>query len=331
MKYSISQMVLDIVGDLLIKIKLAQKLALAACLCLTVLIMACTIMRIAGLSYYNTVDATWETFWQFVAASIGLTMSSVAAFRSLFISHQVSHRQQETSDFESIRLLFAKVKQAFRQTFSIQSWRTKTGNSKENDTTQSSDADQGMDLGEIERGTITGLRSFIHKYQRTPVTASQVMYSQTGKEVDDYRTWPLPDQIVIRGATDNRGHSQVPRNDGSGRHEKILGLEGSRHDKMLTRQESHRNHKVLAANSNDEYDTTLARPKKVRSAPVYHGNRSVTTTGDSEYDGSDSWLRSSASGKMTPKTRVGMMSKLKCGGIVFSAGFKAERYREEER
>ena len=294
--------------------------------------MVCTVMRISGLSYYNTVDATWETFWQYVSASIGLTLTSVAAFRSLFISHQVSHRQHETSDFEFIWLLYAKIKQALRRTFSIQSWRTRTWYSKDSDTTRNSDANQDMGLGEIERGTITGLRTFIHQYQRTQVTASQVMYSQTGKEVDDDKTWPSPANVLVRGAVDNRGRNQVPGSDGSGRHEKILGHKESRRDKMLTRQESRQNYKVLAANSSNEYDTTLARPKKVRSAPIHnHGNRSVVTaTGDSEFDGSSRWLGGSASGKMTPKTRVGMMSKMKCGGIVFSAGFKAERYREKE-
>ena len=290
--------------------------------------MVCTVMRISGLSYYNTVDATWETFWQYVSASIGLTMTSVAAFRSLFISHQVSHRQRESSDFEHIRLLYANFKQALRRIFSIQSWRTRGCLSKDTGTTQSSDDSKGIDLGEIERGTITGLRTFIRQYQRTPATASQVMYSQTGKEVDEYKAWSSPDEVFVRGAADDRELSHGPGGEGSGRHEKILGYKASRHDKMLTRQESRQNYKVLAPNSSDEYDTTLARPKRVRSAPVHDANRSVTATGDSEIDGSGTWLRGSASGKMTPKTRVGMMSKMKCGGIVFSAGFKAERYRE---
>ena len=257
-------------------------------------------------------------------------MTSVAAFRSLFIFHRVSHRQHETSDFERIGLLYAKFKQALRQTFSIQSWRTRSWFSKDSDTTQSSDANKGMDLGEIERGTITGLRTFIRQYQQTPAGASQVMYSQTEREIDEHEAWPSPDEVVIRGAADDRGRDHVTGSEGSGRHEKILGHKESRHDKMLTRQESRQNYKFLAGNSSDKYDTTLARPNRVRSAPVHHANRSITATGDSEFDGSGTWLRSSASGKMTPKTRVGMMSKMKCGGIVFSAGFKAEKYRERE-
>ena len=41
-----------------------------------------------------------------------------------------------------------------------------------------------MDLGKIEHGTFTGLRTFIDEYQRTPNTASDVMSSQIGEEVD---------------------------------------------------------------------------------------------------------------------------------------------------
>ncbi|KAI4163184.1 MAG: hypothetical protein LQ342_003117 [Letrouitia transgressa] len=295
-------------------------------------------MRISGLSYYNTVDATWETFWQYVSASIGLIMTSIAAFRSLFISHHVSHRQQEISDFENIWLLYARIRQALRRIFGIQPWKLRIRHSKNSDTSECSSADQAMDLGKIERGTITGLRTFIHQYQRTPTTASQVMYSQTGKEVDERKeTWPLPDKVAVRGLASHR-HDKIPSNEGSGSHNKMLAHKESRkYDKMLHSQESRKHDKILDTLDPCEYDkvlaingsgnsgTALARPEQVRNAPT----RSVVTTGDSEFDGSSSWLRGSASGKVTPKTRVGIMSKMKCGGFVFSAGFKAERYRED--
>lgn len=312
-------------------------------------------MRISGLSNYKTVDAAWETFWQYVAASIGLTMTSIAAFRSLFISHHVSHRQQETSDFEFLWLFCDKVKRAFRRTLSIQPWRTRAWYSRDNDTSQSCDADRGIDLGKIERGTITGLRTFIHQYQRTPTSASQVMYSQTGMEIDESKeTWPSPDKVMVREIAANHMHGRIPNASGNSRHEKILARKQSRghhkilahkesrkHDKMLNSQESRKHDKMLDRPDTDEHDKVLARvgtetndtilasPETIRYAPMRLGSRSVNRTGGSVFDGSGSWLRGSASGKMTPKTRVGLMSKMKCGGFVFSAGFKAERYREE--
>lgn len=312
-------------------------------------------MRISGLSYYKTVDAAWETFWQYVSASIGLTMTSVAAFRSLFISHRVSHRQQETSDLEFLWLLYNKAKKALRRTLSIQSWRAKAWNSRDNDARESSDAYRGIDLVKIERGTITGLRTFIRQCHRTPATPSQIMYSQTGIEIDDYReTWTSPDKVAIRKSAGNHRHDKISSPDVSGRHEKILASKESRshdkilahkesrkhdkildsqesrkHDKVLDKQEACEHDKLIATTSRDKNDTILARPEKARSAPVYHGSRSVNATGDSEFDGSRSWFRGSAGGRMVPKTRAGMMAKMKCGGFVFSAGFKAERYKEE--
>lgn len=298
--------------------------------------MVCTIMRISGLSYYNTVDATWETFWQYVSASVGLIMTSIAAFRSLFISHHVSHRQQETSDIENFCLLYARIRQALKRALSTQYWNFRVRHSKNSDTGERSSTDQAIDLGKIERGTITGLRTFIHQY-RTPTTQSQVMYSQTGKEVDDQKeTWPLPDKVVVKGHASHRHHDKI--SEGNGRQNKILAHKESRkYDKMLHSQESRKHDKILdnpdpgeydkmlATNSSGNSSTALARPERVRNAPA----RSAVATGDSEFDGSGSWLRGSTSGKATPKTRVGMISKMKCGGFVFSAGFKAERYRED--
>ncbi|KAL9032274.1 MAG: hypothetical protein Q9214_008036 [Letrouitia sp. 1 TL-2023] len=169
------------------------------------------------------------------------------------------------------------------------------------------------------------------------------MYSQTGKEVDDRKeTWPLPDKVVVRGLAGHRRHDEIPPSEGSGRHNKMLAHKESRkYDKMLHSQESRKHDKiidtldsceydkVLATNGSSNSNTAQARPEQARGAPTHHVNRSVVATGDSEFYGSGNWLRSSASGKTTPKTRVGMMSKMKCGGFVFSAGFKAERYRED--
>ena len=97
---------------------------------------------------------------------------------------------------------------------------------------------------------------------------------------------------------------------------------------MLKGQENDDPEKILATNGNDEYDMVLAKPRRVRRAPNHLDSHSVITTGDFEFNESDAWLRGSASERMAPKTRVGLMSKMKCGGIVFSAGFKAERYKE---
>ena len=317
--------------------------------------MVCTVARISGLTYHSSVDATWETFWQYMSASIGLTLTSVAAFRSLFLSHHVSHRQQETSDFEALRLLFAKVKQALRRTFSVQSWQSMAWYTNVGDTSQDPDASRDVDLGTIERGTITGLRTFIREYRRTPATASELMYSHISEEVVDHReTRSLPDNPALGELAGNSRHEKVSTNDSSGRHEKILAhsdsrrhdkilahKESRRHDKMLNSQESRKRDKILIRQETDTQEVALSedyrgkseamvtRPAKVRDSTSRHGQSSAFVTGDSDFDDGSRWHSSNAKGKVRPAAKVGIMSKMTCGGLVFSAGFKAERYREE--
>ena len=74
----------------------------------------------------------------------------------------------------------------------------------------------------------------------------------------------------------------------------------------------------------------LVPPEQVLKGPGHHGGLPLTATSGPSIDGLNSWPRGGTSGEMTPKTKIGIMSKMKCGGFVFSAGIKAERYREKE-
>ena len=309
-------------------------------------------MRISGFVYHHTVDEAWETFWQYISASIGLTLTSIAAFRSLFISYNVSHRQQETSDLRSLRLLYVKIKQALSRIFSIQTWRMRAWFPSKSDSGQTDNADHRIHLGSIEKGTITGLKTFVRQYQREPATVSQMMYSQTGKEVDETKTWLCPDHVVAMDAPSSRKqgktigsarigrHEKILAHKESRRHDKILAHRGSRkHDKMLNSLESRKHDKmprgqenddpdkILATNGNCEHDIVLAKPKRIRKAPDQSGNSSFITTGDCAFNEIGAW-RGSARERMMPKSGVGLTSNMRCGCIVFSAGFKAERYKE---
>ncbi|KAL8781359.1 MAG: hypothetical protein Q9213_006048 [Squamulea squamosa] len=203
-------------------------------------------MRASGLSYHKSVDAAWETFWQYISASIGLTMTSVAAFRSLFISQCVSNKQQEISDVEYLRQLYEKFKRALRQTFGIRPWNTRAWSSQDDKAIESTNGNRFLHLGHIERGTITGLRTFIHQYQRTPATASQAMYSQPGKDIDDYKEWVSPDEICVRGFNANHPHT--------GR----VGVSGTRRpERIFAHKESQRQYKILAHRESRKQDKML--------------------------------------------------------------------------
>ena len=304
-------------------------------------IIVCNIARIAGLSYHNTMDATWETFWQYISASIGLILTSVAAFRSLFVSHRIGNNRQEISDLEALRRLYAKIKQVFKKTFSIQQWRTGLWYSNERHTSKDLEAHAGRDWGKIEHGTITGLRSFIREYRHMPATVSEIMSSQIREEVDDHID---KCSLLVDTVAGSCSYNDVANNDGgsrhgkmlaqteSHRHDKILVSQGSsKHDKMLAREATEEQDKILAINGNNENGALiLNKPARVRHEPKRYGDDSILETNDSNFGTSSRWLQDSANAKARPKARIGFMSKIKCGGLVFSAGFKAERYRAEE-
>ena len=147
----------------------------------------------AGLRSKGNVDSTWEIFWQFIAAALGITMSAATAFRSLFVSHQIEKFHGSPWGIER---LHKRSKEFIRRTFILCTRRSKSINeSKPSRPSKNSD----MELGSIERGTITGLRSFISGFGKTKPGASQTIQSTVME--DDEDTWPLSKKIVERGSS----------------------------------------------------------------------------------------------------------------------------------
>ena len=111
--YSAAIIALDILTDLLIlvipirlisqiQIKLRQKIALGASLCLSIVIVMVSITCIAGIRASSTteaVDVVWELFWQAAEACVAVTMVSLVAFRSFFVAQ--SSKQQRSPPGQS--------------------------------------------------------------------------------------------------------------------------------------------------------------------------------------------------------------------------------------
>lgn len=315
---------------------------LASCLCLTIVVIVCAIIRIAGLRYNNTVDAVWETYWQYVAASIGLSMTSVSAFRTLFISHQVGQKRDEwTQDFKYCRLLYTSVKRVLKRSFTFKSWRSKTASSKASSDKDRPSFSNDPELGSIERGTITGLRTFIREYRSTPPSASQVMQSGTIEEPDeDEETEPRSYRMLAMGRNSGPKHDRTATNEGSGRHYKMLANEGSRkpkiipsinesgrHNKIVAYDRSEKQNKMLADEGSGKFDKVLVRPERARRSSYTSSSLPGSDTFDR--DAYSVSARSNGTIQQTSKTKVGFMSTLQCGGLVFSAGIKAERFEQE--
>ncbi|KAI9676948.1 MAG: hypothetical protein M1817_006787 [Caeruleum heppii] len=195
---SISQ-ALDVFGDFLIlaipvrliwqiRIPWTQKVALGFSLCLTVVLIAVTLARASGLRNHDVIDVVWETYWQFLSAEVGLILTAMTAFRSLF----VVNRKDWT--------WYSKSKKFLKGAVSPRSWRSK--NTSESSGEAWPSRDEGLrDLPDIPAATMTGLRSFIDGRGKSTFDASRVLESQsTGETTLTEDPWFLP----LRGNIDSR-------------------------------------------------------------------------------------------------------------------------------
>ena len=72
-----------------IQLRPRQKLALAATLCLSVVMVVFGLIRAKGLklSANDLIDITWGAYWALLATEVGIILVSLTAFRSLFVAH----------------------------------------------------------------------------------------------------------------------------------------------------------------------------------------------------------------------------------------------------
>lgn len=218
--YSISQMVLDIVGDILskeflvqidfrlelilklvilipiriiwsVKIRWNQKLALTSTLCLTVLTILCTVIRMAGIhtgGHIKSMDSVWETYWQFVAANVSLTMTAATAFRTFFVSRaERDHNQGSYGSWYSRgrRMLRYVLVAPFSWTRSRT--RSKEMRSSSDRASSGQYEETPWELRQtIPSATMTGVRTYIGGSGKTKGGQSQVMHSVVEEHPDDY-------------------------------------------------------------------------------------------------------------------------------------------------
>ncbi|OGM45358.1 hypothetical protein ABOM_005551 [Aspergillus bombycis] len=98
---SIVLMMFDTVGDFLIlaipihiiwkiRVPRSQRIILTASLCLTVIMIVLSIVRVSGLASRDIVDTIWETYWQFLSAEEGVFLVAAVSFRSFFVAQSRS-------------------------------------------------------------------------------------------------------------------------------------------------------------------------------------------------------------------------------------------------
>ncbi|KAI4174960.1 MAG: hypothetical protein LQ343_001987 [Gyalolechia ehrenbergii] len=198
MQYAISQLVLDVFGDLLIlyipvqliwqvKLKLIQKFTLACSLCLTVVVIIFTVTRASGLEWQGKLDVLWEVYFQIVAAEIGLILVSTTAFRAIFVSRAQRKQQspQKSPPFltKSVRIL--------KRTLNPRRWTSKSSKDISNGQ-KDGNAKQCFEekLPNIPGATMTGMRTFDDDQGMTTKGDAELSVIGSYEEASN-DAWPL--------------------------------------------------------------------------------------------------------------------------------------------
>lgn len=150
---------LDILTDVLIiaipvrllwavRIKLSQKLRLGLSLCLGIFMIITALVKISGLrSSRGSFDVVWVMFWHHAEGCIAVLMVSFTAFRSLFVSQNLSSPRLNILPSWSSKLRLRKARR---------------------------DQDlQWTGLPSIPPATLTGMRSYIGRSSGSPMEVEE--------------------------------------------------------------------------------------------------------------------------------------------------------------
>ncbi|KAI3341145.1 hypothetical protein F4824DRAFT_516336 [Ustulina deusta] len=69
---------------------LLTKIGIGVFLCLSLVMIACSIIRAAGTYYGTTLDTPWQVFWLHVEACISVLMASITVYRSVLINQSIN-------------------------------------------------------------------------------------------------------------------------------------------------------------------------------------------------------------------------------------------------
>ena len=133
------------------QMKAAQKVSLGVFLCLSCVMAVTSIIRAGGLSLNGILDITWEIYWIWAEGCVAVIMGSAVAFRALFI--------QEHNRIPDER----KPGHSMRQRF-LHKWKRSHESTMEDG--------EAAGLPQIPAATLTGLKSFIRRHNRSAVATT---------------------------------------------------------------------------------------------------------------------------------------------------------------
>lgn len=158
-------------------------------LCLTVVLIALSLVRASGLRANNAVDAVWETYWSFIVAEVGLILTSVTTFHTFFVTRNKRARQSPPSSAEAGTPSPPRLGRLLH----LPSWRSETSAA---DGLQASrlGSVKALDLADLSNPSMTGVRTFISGQAPAKPDAARI---PNRHEEDDL--WPLSDHGTKTG------------------------------------------------------------------------------------------------------------------------------------
>lgn len=138
----------------------STKFGLAVFLCLSIFMVICAIVRMAGFHYKGLEDDVWEFFWQHIKGAVAVMMASITAFRTLFV--------KQTSNSEAMAAR-SPAESLFRRLFRHFQLLARAQPEEEPTSTPDNSLFQ---LPKIPSPIFTGVRTFIRRNNRTDVGAS---------------------------------------------------------------------------------------------------------------------------------------------------------------
>jgi len=137
----------------------STKFGLATFLCLSIFMVICAIIRIAGFHYKGFEDDTWEFFWQHTEGAVSVMMASITAFRTLFIKQNNNSDDDTTSQDSSEKRFWPGIFKRFQALARAQP--------DEKPTIQEGARSSNLKLPKIPSPVFTGLRTFIRRNNKS--------------------------------------------------------------------------------------------------------------------------------------------------------------------
>lgn len=162
-----------------------------------------TLIRAVKVNEGNRIDATWELYMQYLAAEVGLILTSFTAFRQFFVARaRVGDDSAETG-------WKTRVGSLWRRLLGGKSWGSETGETTGESGESGGSGKKGEkkagreELPGVPRGTMTGIRSWIDRHGRTRMMDSQAtqttqttMVGSGHEDGDEEKGWPVSSRTV---------------------------------------------------------------------------------------------------------------------------------------